>query len=145
MHQKYQQKQKYLHTKMKEKHVWRLQGRSYSTYFKLTTRGLKASFWDFLGLNYYDLFKKKFLSSFDVVNIKLLLKRLRIIGLPPDLISLIMTLLSQRLFYTTVNGANSILLDIITGTLQGSILLDLNLLLCYVLSFMMLRHWWVWQ
>ena len=61
-------------------------------------------------------------SAFDVVNIKLLLKRLRVVGLPADLVALIEIWLTNRNFYVEVNGATSIFYDSNSGTIQGSIL-----------------------
>ena len=61
-------------------------------------------------------------AAFDVVNIDLLMKRLKIIGLPEDLTSLIRIWLSNRSYYVTVDGSNSILFDLLLGTVQGSIL-----------------------
>jgi hypothetical protein len=43
-------------------------------------------------------------AAFDLVNVELLVRRLRIIGLPSDLISLIRCWLSSREFYVEVNG-----------------------------------------
>ena len=61
-------------------------------------------------------------AAFDVVNIDLLIKQLKIIGLPEDVISLIRVWLSNRSYYVTVEGTNSILFDLLLGTVQGSIL-----------------------
>ena len=61
-------------------------------------------------------------SAFDVVNIKLLLKRLRIVGLPADLVALIEIWLSNRMFYVEVNGLTSNFQQSDSGTIQGSIL-----------------------
>ena len=61
-------------------------------------------------------------SAFDVVNIELLLKRLRVVGLPADLVALIEIWLTNRNFYVEVNGATSIFYDSNSGTIQGSIL-----------------------
>ena len=61
-------------------------------------------------------------AAFDVVNVDLLLKRLKIMGLPDDIVRLIKIWLTNRSFYVSVNGENSVLLDIISGTVQGSIL-----------------------
>ena len=61
-------------------------------------------------------------SAFDVVNIGLLLKRLRVVGLPADLVALIEIWLNKRNFYVEVNGATSIFYDSNHGTIQGSIL-----------------------
>ena len=61
-------------------------------------------------------------AAFDLVNIRLLLKRLKIVGLPDDVIDLVRVWLTDRFFYVSVNGNNSILFDLICGTVQGSIL-----------------------
>ena len=61
-------------------------------------------------------------AAFDVVNVKLLLKRLNVIGIPTDVVSLIETWLTDRLFYVSVDGDNSYLTKSDTGTIQGSIL-----------------------
>ena len=61
-------------------------------------------------------------SAFDVVNVKLLLKRLKIIGLPEDVILLVEIWLKQRLFYVDIDGSVSHLCSSDTGTVQGSIL-----------------------
>ena len=59
-------------------------------------------------------------AAFDVVNIDLLMKRLRILGLPDDVLSLVELWL--RLFYVDINGEISKLYEIDYGTIQGSIL-----------------------
>ena len=61
-------------------------------------------------------------AAFDVVNVKLLLKRLKIIGLPGDVISLIKIWLEQRMFYVDIDGSVSPIFTSDTGTIQGSIL-----------------------
>ena len=61
-------------------------------------------------------------AAFDVVNIDLLMKRLRIIGLPGDVLSLIDVWLRNRLFYVEIDGRVSKFFDIKYGTIQGSIL-----------------------
>ena len=61
-------------------------------------------------------------SAFDVVNIELLLKRLRVVGLPDSLVALIEIWLTDRVFYVEVNGMTSIFYDSKSGTIQGSIL-----------------------
>jgi abortive infection bacteriophage resistance protein len=60
--------------------------------------------------------------AFDVVNLYLLLKRLRIIGLPPDCIELIEVWLKNRCFYVSIDNTNSALFDLLLGTVQGSVL-----------------------
>ena len=59
-------------------------------------------------------------AAFDVVNIKLLIKRLKIIGLPNNIINLISIWLSNRLFYVDINGDCSFIHQIDTGRIQGS-------------------------
>ena len=61
-------------------------------------------------------------AAFDLVNVELLLKRLRLIGLPNDLVNLIKVWLSDRKFYVDINGQCSALYDSDTGTVQGSVL-----------------------
>jgi hypothetical protein len=61
-------------------------------------------------------------AAFDVVNIELLLKRLKIIGLPDDLLTLINNWLTERYFYVSVEGLNSFVHTSNVGTVQGSIL-----------------------
>ena len=61
-------------------------------------------------------------AAFDLVNIELLLKRLRILGLPKDLIKLIQIWLTDRKFYVEIDGLCSMLLESDTGTVQGSVL-----------------------
>ena len=59
-------------------------------------------------------------AAFDVVNIKLLIKRLEIIGLPTDVILLIKAWLNNRLFYVDVDGNCSYITTSESGTIQGS-------------------------
>ena len=61
-------------------------------------------------------------SAFDLVNINLLIKRLSKIGLPCDVIRLISSWLRERSFYVSIDGENSVLYDLLLGTVQGSIL-----------------------
>ena len=61
-------------------------------------------------------------AAFDVVDIGLLMQRLRIIGLPEDILSLIEIWLRNRVYYVEINGQVSKLFDIEHGTIQGSIL-----------------------
>ena len=60
--------------------------------------------------------------AFDVVTIGLLLKRLRIVGLPVDIIALIQAWLSNKMFYVETNGQTSNFFTNNSGTVQGSIL-----------------------
>ena len=61
-------------------------------------------------------------SAFDVVNVKLLLKRLEIIGLPHDLIELVSKWLTLRYFYVSLGENNSYVHESDVGTVQGSVL-----------------------
>jgi hypothetical protein len=56
------------------------------------------------------------------MNIRLLLIRLKIIGLPIDVIELIKLWLEHRTYYVSIDGVNSILFDLRLGTVQGSVL-----------------------
>ena len=60
--------------------------------------------------------------AFDVINIGLLIKRLKIVGLPEDMVSLIEIWLKNRLFYVEIDDMVSNLYNIDHGTIQGSIL-----------------------
>ena len=57
-------------------------------------------------------------SAFDLVNVKLLIKRLTIIGLPEDVIDLINIRLKERYSYVTVRGRNSYIKLSGIGTIQ---------------------------
>jgi hypothetical protein len=59
---------------------------------------------------------------FDIVNTNLLIKRLKIVGLPDDVIDLIKVWLKERSYNVSIDGVNSVLFDLLLGTLQGSIL-----------------------
>ena len=61
-------------------------------------------------------------SAFDVVNVELLLKRLKIIGIPSDIVSLISVWLENRYFFVTVGDDSSDVHHSNVGTVQGSIL-----------------------
>ena len=61
-------------------------------------------------------------SAFDLVDVNLLIKRLKKIGLPSDIVELISVWLKDRSFYVSINGQNSIMFDLLLGTVQGSIL-----------------------
>ena len=61
-------------------------------------------------------------AAFDLVNVNLLLKRLLIIGLPYDVVSLIAVWLKKRHFFVSLDGSNSICHELRLGTVQGSIL-----------------------
>jgi hypothetical protein len=61
-------------------------------------------------------------AAFDLVNLDLLLKRLKKMGFPDDLISLLEVWLRNRFFYVEANGHNSMVQNNDIGTVQGSIL-----------------------
>ena len=61
-------------------------------------------------------------AAFDVVNIDVLMVRLKLVGLPDDVIALIEVWLRDRLFYVDIADQVSFLHEINTGTIQGSIL-----------------------
>jgi hypothetical protein len=61
-------------------------------------------------------------AAFDLVDIKLLIKRLYLIGLPGDVINLLRERLSNRHYYVDIDGENSCLFNLLLGTVQGSIL-----------------------
>ncbi len=52
----------------------------------------------------------------------LLIKRLRIIGLPDDVVDLITAWLMNRSYYVSIDGKNYVLFDLQLSTVQGSIL-----------------------
>ena len=61
-------------------------------------------------------------AAFDMVNIDLLMERLKVIGLPDDVLGLIRVWLKDRFFYVQTGDLISVLHDINSGTIQGSIL-----------------------
>jgi riboflavin transporter FmnP len=61
-------------------------------------------------------------SAFEMVDINLLLKRLIIIGLLEEIIHFIEVCLKEKSFKKRIDGTNSVLLDLLLGTVQGSIL-----------------------
>jgi hypothetical protein len=61
-------------------------------------------------------------AAFDVVNINLLIERIKILGLPGDVVDLIEVWLRDRSFYISIDGNNSMQRDLASGTVQGSIL-----------------------
>ena len=62
-------------------------------------------------------------AAFDVVNIELLLKRLRVLGLPDEVVALIKIWLKNRLFYLYVQVSNHYtnFIEINSGTILGPI------------------------
>ena len=61
-------------------------------------------------------------AAFDLVNLELLVVRLRVMGLPSDLIGLIRTWLTEHMFYVKSNGKCFLLYLSNTCTIQGSVL-----------------------
>ena len=61
-------------------------------------------------------------SAFNVVNVQLLIKRLKIIGIPNDIISLVDEWLTTRYFYVNIGGESLYIKNIGMGMVQGSIL-----------------------
>ena len=61
-------------------------------------------------------------AAFDLVNVDLLIKRLRIMGMPSDLIKLIREWLIRRSFYVQVGDDCSAMFDSDCGTIQGLVL-----------------------
>jgi hypothetical protein len=61
-------------------------------------------------------------ASFDLVNTGLLIKRLKNIGLPTNTVKLIELWLSRSSFYFSIDGLNSLVIDLGGRTIQGSIL-----------------------
>ena len=60
--------------------------------------------------------------AFDMVNVELLVKRLKIMGMPNDIVILIKEWLVNRKFYVQVGEECSMLYDCDSGTIQGSVL-----------------------
>jgi hypothetical protein len=56
------------------------------------------------------------------VNVKLLLKRPKRVDLPDDLIDLVKVCQENRSHYLSLDGKNSIVFDLLMGTVQGSVL-----------------------
>jgi hypothetical protein len=61
-------------------------------------------------------------TAFDLVNLDLLLERLKIMGIPKDLTQLLEIWLRKRFFYVEANGMNSTIFNNNIGRIQGSIL-----------------------
>jgi hypothetical protein len=61
-------------------------------------------------------------SAFGIVNIKLVLNRLKIVGLPSDEVDLVEIWLNNIIYFVGVAANNSILCDLLPGTVKGSIL-----------------------
>ena len=71
---------------------------------------------------WHHLMAKFELQKTSIKNIELLLKRLRIAGLPDDVVNLIEIWLKDRTYYVTAKGTNSYIRLSDIGTIQGSIL-----------------------
>jgi hypothetical protein len=61
-------------------------------------------------------------AAFDLVNIEFLLKRMKIMGLPNDIMELVTRWHTTRSYYVSIKGSNSYLHLYRVGTIQGSIL-----------------------
>ena len=61
-------------------------------------------------------------SAFDVVNTGLLIKRMKIIGIPDDVTEMVEIWLKDRTYYISCKGRNSFIRHSNIGTIQGSIL-----------------------
>ena len=61
-------------------------------------------------------------AAFDLVNVELLIKRLKIIGFPGDIIRLIRVWLTDRKYYVSLDDCCSAVHYSNTGTVQGSVL-----------------------
>ena len=61
-------------------------------------------------------------SAFNVVNVNLFIKGLHHIGMPSDIIQMISIWLKERSYFVSIDGNNSTLFDLLSGTVQGSIL-----------------------
>jgi hypothetical protein len=61
-------------------------------------------------------------AAFDLVDVGLLIVRLKLIGLPNDLVKLIKIWLTERHFYVDIDGQSSRIYGSGTGTVQGSVL-----------------------
>ena len=72
--------------------------------------------------NYVTVTSLDLTAAFDVVDTELLIKRLKIMGMPVQLIQVIQNWLSERYFYCDINGKSSSIRKLTRGTVQGSIL-----------------------
>jgi hypothetical protein len=57
-------------------------------------------------------------AALDVVNVRLLIKRLKIMGLPDDVIQLIQERLTDRCYHVDINSTTSTLFDLLLSTVQ---------------------------
>ena len=72
--------------------------------------------------NYYVQASLDLSSAFDIVNRELLFERMKIFGIPNDVMQLIKAWLNERLFYVECGGATSSIYEDNHGTIQGSVL-----------------------
>ena len=72
--------------------------------------------------NYVTMSSLDLSSAFDVVDQKLLIKRMEILGFPNEILLVVANWLKDRHFYCEVNGKNSVMIAMECGTIQGSIL-----------------------
>jgi hypothetical protein len=72
--------------------------------------------------NYMVMASVDLTAAFDLVDVGLLVRCLRQIGMPEDVVRLIGLWLSNRTFYVTVDGVGSIVASLPCGIVQGSIL-----------------------
>lgn len=72
--------------------------------------------------NYVAVASMDLTAAFDVLDVELLMKRLKILGIPKDVVSLIAAWLAGRTGYVEVDGVCSEYFDIKFGSGQGSIL-----------------------
>ena len=72
--------------------------------------------------NYVTMSSLDLSSAFDVVDQKLLIKRMEILGFPNEILLVVANWLKDRHFYCEVNGKNSVMMAMESGTIQGSIL-----------------------
>ena len=72
--------------------------------------------------NYVVMASVDLTAAFDLVDVGLLVRRLRQIGMPEDVVRLIGLWLSNRTFYVSVDGVGSIVVSLPCGIVQGSIL-----------------------
>ena len=101
----------------------------FSSGSQLVIRGslMKYFFCGFLsGLEYFEdqfclMANIDLSAAFDIVNVKLLLRRMRIVGLPEDVVELVDIWLSTRYYYVTIEQVNSNIRMSKDGTIRGLI------------------------
>ena len=72
--------------------------------------------------NYVSMASIDLSAAFDVVDVPLLIKRMKIMGLPNDVVRLVKLWLTERFFYVEIDGCTSITKITWFGIVQGSIL-----------------------